>query len=682
MQAWFDLFHPFAETKRFMSTNFFEHQDQARKNTSRLVWLYALSLIIIIALVYVVLAAIVHFEAHAKLNQPSWWQPQLLVAAAAGVLIVVAGGSLFKIAQLASGGKSVALLLGGREVAPTTRDFHEKRLLNIVEEMALASGVPVPPVYLLADENGINAFAAGYAPGDAIVAVSQGAITYLTRDELQGVVAHEFSHVLNGDMRLNIRLIGLIYGIMVLSIVGLYVMSASGRRSSNSRNDSGTQFFLIGLALYLLGIAGAFFGQMIQAAVSRQREFLADASAVQFTRNPDGIGGALKKIGGLQAGSTIEHAGANEVGHMFFANGIAESFTQMWATHPPLEQRIRQIDPNWDGTFPKVKALDETEERQVDQKRKKPPLAAGMPGMPTLPGMPNVPLPVVLGLSESTPPVGSRRAGTNLSEGPSHPAPPPAEEETHERIPARVRAAIEEPFSARAVIYALLLDPGQAIRDKQLANLAANAEPKDATETRKWEADVRALDEDMRLTVAHLAMPALREMSPRQYQFFRQQVELLIAADEKISLFEFCLERVVIHHLDIAYGLKKAPRVRYWSVNALSPSAIDVLAMLAWQGAAEIDAVRKAFAAGWQAWRPGEQVPELPGKTTIGLDRFAAALDRFIEAAPTIEHRLLQACMACIMADGVVVPREHELLRAICSTLNCPMPVLPAGTAG
>src|SRR5262249_37347604 len=233
----------------------------------------------------------------------SWWQPELLLFVAAGVGVLVGGASAFKVAQLASGGQAVALMMGGVEVPGTTTELRQKRLLHVVEEMALAAGVPVPPVYIL-DEPGINAFAAGYAPGDAVVAVSPGCLTYLTRDELQGVVAHEFSHILNGDMRLNIRLIGLIFGIMVLSVIGRMLMLTGGRRSSSSqRNDSRAGLMMLGLGVFALGLVGAFFGRLIMAAVSRQREYLADASAVQFTRNPDGIAGALKKIGGLKEGS-------------------------------------------------------------------------------------------------------------------------------------------------------------------------------------------------------------------------------------------------------------------------------------------------------------------------------------------------------------------------------------------
>src|SRR5262245_58515764 len=335
-----------------MATNFFQQQDSARRKTFQLVFYFVLAILILIALVYGLLLALSMYGAHEPV---SWWQPDLLLLAAPGVGLVVGGASAFKVAQLASGGQAVALMMGGEEVPGTTTDARQKRLLNIVEEMALAAGVPVPPVYVL-DEPGINAFAAGYASGDAVVAVSQGCLNYLTRDELQGVVAHEFSHILNGDMRLNIRLMGLIFGIMALSILGRMLMLTSGRRSG--RNDSGGGQVLLGLGVLVLGLVGAFFGRLIMAAVSRNREHLADATAVQFTRNPDGIGGALKKIGGLAEGSRIHNPQAAEVGHMFFANAFAgEGLAGLLATHPPLVERIRRLDPQFDGQFPEVRPV-------------------------------------------------------------------------------------------------------------------------------------------------------------------------------------------------------------------------------------------------------------------------------------------------------------------------------------
>src|SRR5215471_309701 len=372
-----------------MATSFFQQQDSARRKTFQLVVYFVLAMLVLIALVYGLLLALNRDSAREPL---SWWQPELLLLAAAGVGLVVGGASALKVAQLASGGQAVALMMGGEEVPGTTTDARQKRLLNVVEEMALAAGVPVPPVYVL-EEPGINAFAAGYAPGDAVVAVSQGCLNYLTRDELQGVVAHEFSHILNGDMRLNIRLIGLIFGIMVLSIIGRILMLTGPRRSSSQRNDSRAGVMMLGLGVFVLGLVGAFFGRLIMAAVSRQREYLADASAVQFTRNPDGISGALKKIGGLAEGSRIDNPQAAEAGHMFFANTFAGyGLVRLMATHPPLVERIRRLDPQFDGQFPVVRPVGvDREEHEGPRPGRVPPFA----GMPRLPGLPQVPVPVL-----------------------------------------------------------------------------------------------------------------------------------------------------------------------------------------------------------------------------------------------------------------------------------------------
>ena len=286
-------------------------------------------------------------------------------------------------------------MLGGQPVEPNTRDMHEHRLLNIVEEMAIASGVPVPAVYLLPDERGINAFAAGHGQGDAVVAVSQGCLDYLTRDEIQGVVGHEFSHVLNGDMTLDLRLLALVSGLMGLAEVGRLIMNiASQSGSSSDKKDNRGAFILLGLGLLVLGLIGAFLGSLIKAAVSRQREFLADASAIQFTRNPAGIGGALKKIGGLEAGSALRARATAEVSHMFIASPLAgASILSLFATHPPLEQRIRAIDPFWDGSYPEVVKVGVD---AAEAQGPKPGRVAPLPNLPMFPGMPQLPLPLVV----------------------------------------------------------------------------------------------------------------------------------------------------------------------------------------------------------------------------------------------------------------------------------------------
>ena len=287
---------------------------------------------------------------------------------------LVGGGSLFKIASLSGGGHTVAELLGGRLLHPDTRDADERRVLNVVEEMAIASGSPVPPVYLLEKERGINAFAAGYTPDDAVIGVTRGCIQTLSRDELQGVMAHEFSHILNGDMRLNIRLMGVLFGILLIGIAGWILFRStlySGMRASDDRKG-GNPLPLIGLALYVIGYVGVFFGRLIQAAVSRQREYLADASAVQFTRNPEGIAGALKKIGAIAEGSKLETPEAGEAAHMYFGDGVGGAWLSLMATHPPLADRIRRVDPSFDGDFSKV-SLAPPSHAQIDRADATPP---------------------------------------------------------------------------------------------------------------------------------------------------------------------------------------------------------------------------------------------------------------------------------------------------------------------
>ncbi|MCX7701923.1 MAG: M48 family metallopeptidase, partial [Gemmataceae bacterium] len=357
--------------------NFFEHQQLARQRTKYLVFLYGIAVAGTVLLTYFVVWAIFYLPTldPERLKTASGlsvsgiplselFEPQLFLLVTGTTVLLIGGMTALKLSELSSGGKAVAEMLGGRLVTTPTSDFHEKRLLNVVEEMAIASGIPVPPVYVLDGEGGINAFAAGYAPDQAVIGVSRGALEYLNRDELQGVIAHEFSHILNGDMRLNIRLIAIIFGIMGLAAFGSILLR------TRSRNDKGAgQIILLGLGLYLLGIVGAFVGNIIKAMVSRQREFLADASAVQFTRNPDGIGGALKKIGGLKDGAAIRNEHAPEAAHMFFADALSR-LTDLFATHPPLPERIRRIDPKWDGTFPKVTRPIRVDAAEVEAEKK------------------------------------------------------------------------------------------------------------------------------------------------------------------------------------------------------------------------------------------------------------------------------------------------------------------------
>ena len=592
-----------------MAMDFFERQDHARRQTVKLMVLFGLSVAVIIVAVYVVALLITQGggnahgrHAAAPLN---FWDPGLLMAVALGTIVVISLGSLYKVSELASGGEVVAQMMGGRLVDPQTTDLAERRLLNVVEEMSLASGVPVPPVYVMDNEPSINAFAAGFRPNDAVVTVSRGCLQYLTREELQGVLGHEFSHVLNGDMRLNLRLIGLVYGILVLSIIGYFVMRSAGWAGSSSRNsddrrgDNRAAIFFIGLALYILGYLGVLLGNIIKAAISRQREFLADASSVQFTRNPSGLAGALKKIGGLAEGSRINDPHAHEVSHMFFGDAFAGSIFNLFATHPPLEERIRLLDPNFDGSYAGGRS---TAGSRCGERRWALPLRSTMDTWSRLAawrlvrrrhGLPAgrnrrtqadayAPRDRIAGQVGSPQPEHLEHAGRLVA-----------------GLPAMVVQAVREPYSARGVIFALLLSrDDEATRNRQWQLLQARVEPPLVRVIEQLSEPIDRLPAENRLPVVDMTIPALKRLSPGQYQAFRQIVEALTAADGKIDLFEYCLRVILFGYLDVQFGLRPAPAVRYKAVSTVSQPAILILSSLAYAGQSQPDDIQRAFQAG------------------------------------------------------------------------------------
>jgi hypothetical protein len=423
---------------------------------------------------------------------------------------------------------------------------------------------------------------------------------------------------------------------------------------------------LLGLGVFVLGLVGAFFGRLIMAAVSRQREYLADASAVQFTRNPDGIGGALKKIGGLAEGSRIDNPQAAEAGHMFFANAFAgEGFAGLLATHPPLVERIRRLDPQFDGQFPEVQPVS-VDREELEGPRRVPPFA----GMPRLPGLPQVPVPI-LGFADEA----ASRVG--------HVDPKEIRyaQALHDGMPDMLRVAAQEPFSARALVYALLLDSRVDLRDLQLTRLKAGAEPKDLAETSRLVVLVQALPDTHRLPLLDLAMPALRQMSPHQHRAFRAQVEGLMIADQRLDLFEYTLRCVLHRHLDAQFLPQRQTRPVHSSPQKLLQSVATVLALLAWEGQPEPDQAARAFDAGMRGYIGGDHTHRLPPREERSLAEFDAALQTLNQSVPAIKRRIVVACAACILANQQVTVREAELLRAICDTLDCPLPPLVVGGA-
>ncbi len=651
-----------------MATDFFDRQDHARQQTRRLLVMFGLSVVAIIVLVYLALAVGManvgpsQHGAHAH-AQPSLWNPVLLGWVVLGTLSVIGLGSLYKIAELSGGGEHVALMLGGRAIDPQTQNPAERRLLNVVEEMALASGIPVPPVFVLDHERGINAFAAGHQPGDAVVAVSAGALNYLTRDELQGVMGHEFSHIVNGDMRLNLRLIGIVYGILVLAVIGYYVMRFSGSVSSGSSRKSGgaAGVALFGLVLMVLGYIGVFFGNLIKSAVSRQREFLADAASVQFTRNPGGISGALKKIGGLAEGSRIRDAHAEEISHMFFGNAFTGGFFNLFATHPPLDKRIRALEPDFDGQFPEVRPLADSAESAPQRPRTVLPNILGMPGRTHAGGV--LPALMALDAAAATQRVGRpgaadlSRAGQLIGD-----------------LPQPLLDAAREPFVAPAVVYSLLLSrDDETVRARQLQMLQSQIEQPLFAHVQQLVPLTQSLLAASRLPLVELSVPALKKASRQQYERFRQVVDALANADGSIDLYEYCLRMVLFSYLDVHFGLKRPPTIHYRTVRSVAKPLAVALSTLAYVGHTRPEDAQQAYECGAENLSlPAEILP----LTECRLHSFDAALVELAQASPDVKRSIIAAMTACITADGKVMPAESEVLRAVAAVLGCPMPPL------
>jgi Zn-dependent protease with chaperone function/uncharacterized tellurite resistance protein B-like protein len=558
---------------------------------------------------------------------------------------------------LARGGSAVSEMMGARPVSPNATDPDERKLLNVVEEMAIASGVPVPQVYVMDEEDGINAFAAGHKPGDATITVTRGCMKLLSRDELQGVIGHEFSHILNGDMRLNLRLIGIIFGILCLAIIGRILLRTRGRKNPLP---------LLGLALLIIGYIGVFFGRLIQAAVSRQREFLADASSVQFTRNPGGITGALKKIGGLgETGSRLGHAHAEEISHMFFGNGVSEPFIGLLETHPPLSDRIRVFDPNFDGEFPYVR---------YDGRDQLP----GKTSKPQRQQMTNIFGSVLGGAilasddAEKPPVIRSHSVLPNL--GNPTPLHLKYAEQLRDSLPEIVKAAAREPLDAVALIYAMLLSPDESQRTSQLAELAKRVEPVIQQKAAALFPDVSKAAAHAHLPMVNLALGTLRHLTAEQFTQFSQTLEWLIESDGKIELFEFVLQKIVTHHLAPQFGETRPPTVQYYTLKPLVPDCAVVLSALANVGNGDAAEVQKAFEQGAPYLRAPDGDWGLLPREQCGVTQIDAALDRLAQAVPIIKKNLLEACVHTVGADGVLLESEAELLRAIADTLDCPMP--------
>jgi Zn-dependent protease with chaperone function len=637
--------------------DFFERQRQVKRLSARLVVLFAVAVIGIVAAVD--LAAAFAFR---SFEGPVSELVTTVVVATIATLAVILLASLFRTVGLrAGGGGRVARDLGGVHVPEDTTDLRLRRLRNVVEEVALASGVPVPEVYVLEHEPGINAFAAGWSPADAAVAVTGGALDRLNRDELQGVIAHEYSHVVNGDMRLNIRLIGLLFGILFLAIIGRTFLRASVFGAGRRRDSGGNPVVIVGLALLAAGFIGLLAGRLIQASVSRQREFLADASAVQFTRQTSGIAGALKKIAGLADGSQLRSPKVDEVGHLLFGPGARLS--ALFATHPPLIRRIQALEPSFDPA----------ELRELAQRWSAVPpsglaedVALGLTAPGEVAGLAPLPAagavmsvrPEAVTATVATPTPGSfRRAETLI-----------------DRIPDDILARARRGDLATPLVFGLLLSDHPDARASQLAVLAARHGEAGAQAVATQADDLAGLHPLLRLPLAELAFPALRMHPVANREELIGTVDALILADGRISVFEYSLSRLL--HRDLYEATYNAPpwRVRGRTLAAARPAVLTLLAVLAQAGHRDPGQAEKAFRAGVSLVLPGES-PRYLGveQGVLALDAGWPDLDGL---GPRDKERLVAAVTAVIGYDGTMTVEEQELTRTVCGMLRCPLPPL------
>jgi len=548
----------------------------------------------------------------------------------------------------------VAQQMGGVPVPEDATDLHLRRLRNVVEEMSIASGVPVPKVYVMEHEPGINAFAAGYSTSDAVIAVTRGALDRLNRDELQGVIAHEYSHILNGDMRLNIRLIGVLFGILMLGLIGRKILQHGG-----TVRGRGAMPVVVGALIALLvGYVGLFFGRMIKAAVSRSREVLADASAVQFTRQTSGLAGALKKIAGLHDGSRLaERADAEEVSHMLFGDGTG--LRGLFATHPPVLQRIQALDPSF---------RPESLERLRAQWLALPPSGLDEDVQMGLVAPDDGPLPQASARVDVTPPmVASQVADPN--------------EEDYQRadaiiaaMPAELRALASRRDSAGAVLLAMLLDGDAEVADRQRSEIVARLGVQAAAEARRLRDDhTRELHPMLRMPLAALAFPTMRLRPRPELATFLDTVHAIVHADGRVSLFEYCLGRLLEVQLRETLDPGRYARFGRRKPGNVRREFATLLAVVAQAGhPQDPDGARRAYLAGMQRVLPRDHLPYAPpAEGVLALDAVWEPLDGL---DPLAKQVAVEAITDAASHDGRISVAESELLRTVCGVLHCPLP--------
>jgi Zn-dependent protease with chaperone function/Arc/MetJ family transcription regulator len=650
-----------------MAKTFFDHQQEARARSRRAVFGFILTVFLTVLAVSLIVAGVLgafgEFEAGADdLIAAHRWD--IIFGAAAVTLLIVLSASGVRQMQMQAGPEHVMRAMDGKRVDPQTTQPQERQLLNIVEEMAIASGVPVPDVYIV-DEPGINAFAVGLSTDRAAVGVTRGALNTFTRDEMQGVIAHEFSHILNGDMRLNTRLIAMLAGLFILAELGMLLFrialhSGGGRRRRSSKDNGGGAlvFLALGLAIWVCGSIGLLMGRILQSKMSREREYLADASAVQFTRNPDGIANALRKLGKGSTKARLQHEESLELAHMMFGSAKPASLTGLMATHPPLERRIRQILPGWDGSF----------------------LAATPAPPPPIPksasksqsaGPPPIPRTARRAVALSVLDAAMQSAGT----GPT-PESVAAAQAIHSALPENAREAARTPNGARALVYRLLLQPDAPdILASQLKAVETHELPEVTETLNALLQQSESIPDADRLPLLDLAVPTLRHLDPETKTTFKTTLEAVIRADGKVSLYEYAVSQVARRAIETEAEARTRAKQRIHirdaetEVNLLLSVLAQVGAKDETEAEAAFDAARQILLGHHGGITLALQPPE--ARTLKALNQ---ACEKLSALYPAFQQRVMNAALAAVSNNGQINPDEFNAYRAAAAALNVPVP--------
>ncbi len=629
--------------------DFFEHQDHAKRKTRVLVFYFFLAVTLIAAVINLVVFQLGNNTGYFQLSTKDWFKSLWFPGVTLATFAVIALGSLVRGLQIHGGGKSVANMVNARLISMDSKDKLERRLINVVEEMSIASGIPVPSLYMLDEEVGMNAFVAGLVPSDTVMVITRGLLENLSRQELQGVVAHEFSHIFNADMRMNVRLIAILGGILALGQLGYFLLRSmryrSYRRSSNnSNNQMGLAIIGIAIALLVVGYIGLFFGRLIKAVISRQREFLADASAVQYSRDSMGIANALYRIKTNGKGSLLDSSHAEDMSHMCFGSALKFSaFSGLLATHPPIDDRIKKLVP---GFRPQDNNTAGSEAIGDDS------VVAGFAGQTTADAL------------EITTP---DRLVAEI--GQMHPEHIATASVIHQSLPEQIIDAAHSTASAHLLILAIIAAGTDLNIDELLSSIKKYLTPEQVLDIKNHVEIINNLSQELILPLIEITIPALKQSSKEQKNDLLATSSLLITADNKIEPFEFFLYALLRKNLS-----KKDAGFQNTTIKKYKPVLDDIQFLLSVFSEASGEHNPKVVSAAMKSFDHQWQTPEqLPGYDASQLNK---SLQRLNRLSPLLKKPLMQTLAEMVMQDSELKSTELELLRATGIYLECPVPPL------